>query len=73
MQHQFGPWIFVAAAKRLPFGASKYMYTFLRAHESEPTRAIDLLRGFGATEAEAARDAASCLVDEAGLPLTQNY
>jgi hypothetical protein len=67
MQHQFGPWILVSACERLPHGA-KFMYTFLRVHESDSARGLDLLRGFGATETEAARDAASCLVNEAGLP-----
>lgn len=70
--HKIGPWLFVSACHALPAGADRYMYTFLRAHETSPTRAVDLLRGWGNTEHEAVRDAASCLVDENGLPLIKD-
>ena len=72
MQHQFGPWILVNACDPLPFGAHEFMFTFVRTHESNPALAFDMLRGFGETEAQAARDAASCLIDADGLPLIKD-
>lgn len=69
MQHKIGPWLFVLACQPMARGENELMYTFLRAHESAPTRAVDMLRGFGHNELEAVRDAASCLVDDRGLPL----
>jgi len=48
------------------------VFTFVRAHEADPRRAIDLRRGYGQSEAEAVRDAARRLVDDRGLPLFKN-